>query len=249
MMVFEIFSNSNNTNDFPSEDDLQVRFFFRNGTADSQNLQEYPLFGYGPDRSVISWTDFRNTVADFAILNTGHWCYVCGAQTSFCNQLTQIVIGTPGDSSSGSGSSGRKVLSPAIYAVIGAVVILALLMLTTIILALFGFRLQRNGKSHRASDLGHLQTSPISAGAGGFKGAEKLASDVDLTLKGGAGATVIRHERVGSWELKDGPKSPTSLNKDIEDGRVRSMVDYGRRSEESARVDPFADPVKPKDHI
>ena len=244
-MVFEIFSNAN-TEEFPPEDNLKVRFFFRNGTADDEILQEYPLFGHGPSESVISWPDFRSTVANFAVLNPGHWCYVCGAQTSFCNQLTQIVIGTPQDPSA-SGSNSRKVLSPAIYGVIGAVVVLAFLIIGIIVLVLIGFRLQRvEKKNNRASDLGQLRTS---AGAGGFKGAEKLASDVDLTVKGGAGATVVRHERVGSWELNDAPKSPTSLDKDIEDGRVMSMADYGRRSDDLDRIDPFADPVKPKDHI
>lgn len=92
-----------------------------------------------------------------------------------------------------------------------------------------------------------------------------MASDTDLTIKkGGAGASVIRHERVGSWELKDSPSSPTesrsagSLDKEIEAGRtgtdrkerVVSTADYGRKSEDGiGAVNPFGDPVKPVDHV
>ena len=93
------------------------------------------------------------------------------------------------------------------------------------------------------------------SGNGGFKGAEKLASDTDLRLKGGAGATVIRHERVGSWELNESPtdKKHSSLDKEIESGnvsRVVSKADYGRNSEDGiGNVNPFGDPVKPLDQV
>lgn len=84
---------------------------------------------------------------------------------------------------------------------------------------------------------------------GGFKGAEKLASDTDLRLKGGAGATIVRHERVGSWELNESPTDSkhTSLDKEIESERA---ANYERRSEDGiGNVNPFGDPVKAVDHI
>lgn len=84
---------------------------------------------------------------------------------------------------------------------------------------------------------------------GGFKGAEKLASDTDLHLKGGAGVTVVRHERVGSWELNDSPtdRRPSSLDRGIESGRA---ANYARRSEDGIEhVNPFGDPVKAVDQV
>jgi len=116
-----------------------------------------------------------------------------------------------------------------------------------VLLVVFGFRVDRRKRGNGA-DVGGLGV--LSGGGGGFKGAEKLASDTDLHLKGGAGATVIRHERVGSWELNESPKSPThsSLDKEIESGRVASTADYGRRHSEDG-ADPFGDPVKAVDQV
>lgn len=177
------------------------------------------------------------------------WCNACATENVFCRQLLNApaVIGQSGTQSHG--------LSPLISGVIGALVALALAALAFVALAFLGFRLQRRDQNSKASksDLGVLRTS---SGNGGYKGAEKLASDTDLRLKSGAGATVVRHERIGSWELKDGPQSPPpvypSLDKDLESGRVRSYVDYNRRSQEYEdleRVNPFGDPVKPADQI
>jgi hypothetical protein len=60
---------------------------------------------------------------------------------------------------------------------------------------------------------------------------------------------VIRHERVGSWELS----STARADKDVESGRMERVVsgaDYSRRrSEDDEGVNPFGDPVKPVDHV
>lgn len=259
-MAFELFSystsdvNDSTTIPFPPESDLYVRFLFRNGTGDDEKLDAVPLFGNSPSNTELQWYDFVNGMDEFTMRDVPDWCNVCAAETRFCMELAnEPSVSAP---KSNVGTSGNKRLSPTVSGAIGALVALALAVLAFLILAFFGFRLERKGKKPnkaRNSDLGVLRTS---SGNGGFKGAEKLASDTDLRLKGGAGVSVVRHERVGSWELNDGPRSPPpvypSLNKDLESGRVQSHADYGRRSEDYdglERIDPFGDPIRPADQI
>jgi hypothetical protein len=91
-----------------------------------------------------------------------------------------------------------------------------------------GIRLRRTTKKRR-SDLS------------GFKKSEKLASDPDLTSKVDP-ATGRGHERVGSWELKNGTDTqfgpltrPESVHRDHDD--------------DDLAVNPFTDPVKPHETV
>jgi hypothetical protein len=257
VMILELFSYSrdgenaaqNLSTPFPNTSDLWVRFLFRNGTSDDEGITAYPLFGRGLSETDMPWNDFAKGIADFAITDVADWCTVCDAVTLFC-QAIESNISNNGTTISYPYVASRNYnrLAPAVAGVIGAAVTLALFIIVALALVFFGFRIDRREKQNPAAkrgDLGVLKRS----GSGGFKGAEKLASDTDLTLKGGAGATIIRHERVGSWELNNSPTSPTthsSLDKEIESSRT----DYERRSEDGiGNENPFGDPVKPKDHI
>jgi hypothetical protein len=258
-MIFELFSNpstspsanKNLSTPFPGTDELFVRFLFRNGTSDTPII-EYPLFGRGNSEDDMSWSDFVLGMGDFSLDDEVEWCDVCNSITLFCEAIATDVSNTTSPSS----SSSKKGISPAIGGVIGATVTLAVAILVAVILSLLGFRLNYHEKRAKGvvpdvGGIGVLKRSG-SGTAGGFKGAEKLASDTDLTLKGGAGASVVRHERVGSWELNESPTSAKALDKDIESGRMERVVsgaDYGRRSEETERVDPFGDPVKVAEQV
>jgi len=119
-----------------------------------------------------------------------------------------------------------------------------------------GWRVHRRERGKRGS-----------AGLGGFKGAEKLASDVDLTHGvakdgTGAGVTVVRQERLGSWEMgmtrgKVGEGEGRAEGEGGAEGegqgeRVRSGAHYGRSAEEEedeVHVSPHADPVKIDDRV
>jgi hypothetical protein len=258
VMMLELFSYSdagenaaqNLSTPFPEVDDLWVRFLFRNGTNDDESITSYPLFGRGLFETDMSWKDFSEQIRDMSITDVATWCTACDAVNLFCQAVENNISNNSSTSvpyvslTSGNHDS----LAPAIAGVIGAAVTLALFMMIALALISVGYRIDRREKQNpavRRGDLGVLKRS----GSGGFKGAEKLASDTDLTLKGGAGATVIRHERVGSWELNHSPVSPiahSSLDKEIEAART----DYDRRSEDGiGNVNPFGDPVKPKDHI
>jgi len=259
-MAFELFSYVDDSNSynasspFPTTDELWVRFLFRNGTDDTDALNSYPLFGRGASLVDMSWSDFVMGMGNFALTEVSDWCTACQSINLFCEAIWDDT--NNGSSTDNSTASGEKKLSPVIGGVIGATLTLGLFIIVFIVLMLFGFRLDYHPKQKQSADgaeggIGVLKRN--GSGGGGFKGAEKLASDTDLRLKGGAGASVIRHERVGSWELNESPTSPTdqkhsSLDKEL--GRVVSTADYGRGSEDGiGNVNPFGDPVKAVDQV
>lgn len=163
----------------------------------------------------MALSDFTSSLSLFSVGSIADWCNTCDSYSIFCPAFAD------GLANSGSGSSRHRNnssgLSPAVAGVIGAIVALVVAALLFALLCLLaGFRVHRVRRGRRSE-------------LGGFKGAEKLASDQDLTLpKGGAGATVVPsssaesptvagappaaagvrgHERVGSWELREQAKA------------------------------------------
>ena len=159
----------------------------------------------------MSLDEFSNAIEGVAIDSVAEWCTLCASPSVFCPGYTS----NSGNGGSVTGNPNRvpAVQRPAIAGIVGAVIgiVITLALLGTLLaLAMLccGVRVYRN-KTKRRSELG------------GFKGAEKLASDVDLTVpKDGpvVGASVVGgrsagQERVGSWELRDAAKA-----KDLEVG-------------------------------
>lgn len=255
MMAFELFSSNNaNATDFPSQKDLWVRFLFRNGTDPSSQLLSYPLFGRGNSATDMKWFDFIQLIENIAIGDIATWCLTCGSLAMYC---PQFVDNRSNDTNSNNGNfspSGHSSISPTVAGVLGAVVTIAAFVLVTVAaIFLGGLRCYRRDSKRQSS-------------LGGFKGAEKLASDTDLTVaaaKGGAGATVIRHERVGSWELGDAKKN--ALDKGLDEGeggsesrttsgsidRVVSMADYSSKHDDDAIsiTNPYGEPVKTDERV
>jgi len=282
-MTFELFStpSADSTEQdnmpMPYEDSLFVRFLFRNGSASDADTRAYTLFGRGNADTVIPWADFQKAMAAFALTDILDWCRTCETKTFFCTAFEDISSDGDddfSDSSDGlvSGGSGSGGVSPTIGGVIGATVAVAAFIFLAAGLLLAGFRLEKrkkNGSGNKVlPDLGDISVLKRSGSGngganGGFKGADRLGSDADLAFtagKGGAGATVVRHERVGSWELGESPNGDSkhkSLDKEIEsggrNGRVVSGVDYSRRSRELEREldteNPFVDPVRAVDQV
>ncbi|KAI1843244.1 hypothetical protein JX265_012183 [Neoarthrinium moseri] len=186
-MVFELFSETDAT-DFPDTDDLWVRFLYRNSTDEDAPLYKYPLFGNGLSEDRIKYRDFTTSIHQFSINDMSTWCDTCDAVALFCNGVNRNSAGGTTTTQRGRRTSS---LSPAVAGAIGAVAAIAAIVLGAVLLAWFGgFRFTRL-KTGRQSSLG------------GFKGAEKMKSDNDVSIaRNGA-----RHERVGSWEL-GGPGRP-----------------------------------------
>lgn len=228
-MIFELFTMHDSYTEYPNTTDMFVRFLYQNSTDAYSSLIQYSLFGLSPSQATMSWADFVNLMSGITLSDIEQWCTLCGSASLFCSSSSAT---TSTDTPSHRG------LRPAVAGVIGAVVALAFIgLLVAIVMVVGGIRFERRGR--RTSQLG------------GFKGNEKLASDQDLTLpKGGADVVVSEeprgHERVGSWELREPVKVPNS----------RSGIDttaFGRGSHDldhdDTIVDPYAQPVKPRDTV
>lgn len=241
--VFELISmQSENTVAYPGPSDIFVRFLYQNGTGPDSSLVPYPLFGLSPSQELITLNDFVAGLQKFDIFSVEDWCTTCSSYAVFC----PAFVGTNGSlDPTGRISSYQRGLSPTIAGVVGAVVTLAVAALFVGAVMLFGGARVYRVRSKRRSKLG------------GFKGAEKLASDQDLTLpKGGAGAVVTTsgetapmrgHERVGSWELKDQAKAEDTRGQVLSAGAPRPR--RASYEDDDMPIDPHTLPVHPRSHL
>ncbi|CAI6238796.1 unnamed protein product [Periconia digitata] len=206
-------------------------------TNSTESLTSYSLFNDpSPD---TPWPTYQDMVQRIMLNHASSWCQLCDSPALFCagfdgssSAFDQFPKST--DTLLNGKWSTSKV-SPAVAGVIGAVVALVVAALVFAAGMVFaGVRVQRHpsSSSHHARSFhsppffffgrrgqgrfdrkyGGDTKSPFPfGGAGGFKGAAKLASDPDLSLHGnavppagaGMGAAVLKgHERVGSWELR-----------------------------------------------
>ncbi|KAG4222088.1 hypothetical protein PC116_g29437, partial [Phytophthora cactorum] len=158
-MVFELFTTDDDAV-YPREDNSWVRFLYRNGSGSDIPFTEYPLFGRGNSETRMTWADFQDGVDNSLGDNSGS------------------LDGFSG-SSSGSSQNSNASLSPAVAGVIGAVTAIAVLSLAGVSAFVFGgLRLRHRDPSDSTRRRSSL---------GGFKGAEKMASDHDVSVtKSGA---------------------------------------------------------------
>jgi len=243
-MVIELFTMvaDGESSSYPTDSsNLFVRFLYQNGTGEDAQLTQYPLFGADPDNGYVSFDDFAAGIEPIMMLSIEDWCSECGSYSIFCPAFE-------GENSSPGGtdslSTSRRGLSPAIAGVIGALVTLVVLALIIgLAMLLLGLRFFRV-KNKRRSELA------------GFKGAEKLASDQDLTIpKTRAGVVVTEddamvsrsHERVGSWELRDSGKAEEA-NQPI-DQISSTTLRRPSFEDDELQVNPYSKPVQAKDQL
>jgi hypothetical protein len=138
-----------------SADDLTVRFLWSNGTAATNGLKAYPLFG-GSD-TTISWNDFKTGMNKFAIADTQDWCTTCGNTDGSCASNS-----TDSSSPSTQSSSKSSNITKPVAGVIGALVTLGVILgIEALVMLLGGLRLVKK------STLAHGATG--AAAAGGIK--------------------------------------------------------------------------------
>ncbi|KAI9728571.1 MAG: hypothetical protein M1834_007599 [Cirrosporium novae-zelandiae] len=239
-MVFELFGVGDDINTYPDMDQLYVRFLFRNGTDDSSALISYPLFGNSPSQVDMSLEDFTSGMDSFTLGSVEDWCNTCGSLSIFCAGYANsgsIRWGT--NSSFDNSNSGKmNMMQPAVAGVIGAVAALAVAGIAFALMMLLGGVRMTRSRSKRRSELG------------GFKGAEKLASDPDLTVvKGSSGATVLNkdHQRLGSWELSEGHKAKAM---DIGEGpQTHSARHPSYQANDDISEHQIPDPVKADERV
>ena len=217
-MVFELIGNDKvQPGVYPDYDSLQVRFVYRANTNTSTPFLEQSLFGM--QGTVMRYLDFVAAMQKIS-MDVNQWCQTCESIQYFC--LARNANSSPTVASTFGAS---PLGNPAVAGVIGAVITVALVGLG-LLLAFFlgGFRVHRTGGQQRNSTLG------------GFKGAEKMASDRDVADgRGGA-----HHERVGSWELRDG--------KNVASDTVTTTRDFDRRHVDDDAISEMGIlPTKPRE--
>ena len=239
--VFELFAlREADIGTYPENSDLYVRFLYQNGTDPTSELVAYPMFGNSPSQTMMSLADFIASMENIMVFNIETWCNTCQSNAIFCPAFTNT------NDSGTLGTTTHHGLNPVIAGVIGALVALvcAALLFTTLML-LFGFRLRKTDSKRRS-------------GLNGFRGAEKLASDQDLTLaKGGAGASVTDatasrgHERVGSWELGEQAKAEEAQMTGSGMSGLTALPKARRPSyeDDEMNTNPYSKAVHPHDHV
>ncbi|KAL7799881.1 heterokaryon incompatibility domain-containing protein [Trichoderma ceciliae] len=195
-MIFELIGqDSGDVAAMPSPQEFMLRFTYRANADVGEPFSVYPLFSSGSDGQTIPYTSFLGRLQRFA-QDSLEWCRACRAVFApWCSTRSAT-------SSSGSSSESKKSsVSAPVAGVIGAVVTLAVTGLAGLALYIFGpCTFGRRPK-----------TNSRNASPGGFKGAGKMASDVDVAVtKRG-----MEHERVGSWELRDGSGEPPTRSAGI----------------------------------
>jgi hypothetical protein len=244
--VFELFAYTSNTSFFPvSLDDLWVRFYFRNGTelqSDQVAFQSYPLFSYGPSETDLRWRDFLNEATARAMISVSDWCDACQATSVFCPAFNATLFAAANASTEK--ASHASPISPGVSGVLGAILALTVAALGFALAMLLG-----GVRLHRKKTLQ----------AGGFRGTANMTPDRDVEVRnvggdgGGKGGAVVAeqavgasvmggHERIGSWEMKEPPSRLPAMG----DSMRFSLEDDGNEDYRRA-MDPFADPVRPKE--
>ncbi|KAK1999725.1 phosphoglycerate mutase-like protein [Colletotrichum falcatum] len=197
-MVFELVGDkpdagNDDADAYPTEENLYVRFLYRENAEPNTPFKEYALFGLADTETRVPYGRFKQEMLGFGV-DVSAWCRICGSVQPFCQwRNAQPTVGE---------AIRSAVEKPFVAGIIGAVIVLAVLGLAAVgAILVGGFRIQRPGASGTGPRLRRESRIPILFG--GPKAAEKMASDPDLSVsKRGS-----HHERHGSWELRDGPKA------------------------------------------
>ncbi|TPX11846.1 uncharacterized protein E0L32_007344 [Thyridium curvatum] len=208
-MVFELYSTSGNRTAPPPADpddsSLHVRFLYRPSADEGEAFAAHPIFGNGNMQTSMRLRDFVAAMGAVSIGSVAEWCGVCGSVNIFCSGLVPSQ-GGGGGSSSPFGLSGA--VGPVMAGVIGALVALAVVGLAAMGAFFVGrVRCYRARPQQQQQQQQQPQGRPTQSGGknlGGFKGPEKNASDVDVAVS----RSGVRHERMGSWELRSGSEIP-----------------------------------------
>ncbi|KAF9877577.1 hypothetical protein CkaCkLH20_04712 [Colletotrichum karsti] len=236
-MIFELIGDEPGRPDlYPKKNNLYVRFLYRKNADPSTPFEEFSLFGAPSAEPRMTFSYFKQEMLEFGI-DLATWCATCASSQTFCNPQRNA----DGQQRTVGESIRSAVKRPIVAGVIGAAIVLAALGLIVAAAVLGGFRIRRVGKDDNKDGGG---SSPVAAaGLGGFKAAEKMASDPDLTVS----RRGVHHERQGSWELREG--------RDVGAGQVGLVVDKGSVSPRMKTVDDDdtsdigASPVVPRESV
>ena len=148
-LVWELSTNAA-PSPLPSPDQMNVRFFFHNGTTDrSSDPIAYPLFG--TNQESLPWNTFVDKMNSISLGTQDAWCKACGNTTGSC--APQTASPTPASSSSTGGGGGGGGVSRGVAGVIGAMVTLAVVLgVEALIFLVAGLRLVSKRRLNAVSD-------------------------------------------------------------------------------------------------
>jgi hypothetical protein len=165
--------------------DLRVRFVFSNGTGGDASHRVYPLFRRVSKEEDMTWAEFSAGMEAIQVQGVDEWCRICKDQSSICG-------GVPPNGDSQDGRKARRGLSPPL---IGAVVVIAVLVLAVVLF--WGYR-RRVASGIRRSPKHSAVWLRGGGGRGGLMGGETTAGGALPTLS----ASVRRTS--GGNELRGG---------------------------------------------
>ncbi|CAJ2513337.1 Uu.00g014560.m01.CDS01 [Anthostomella pinea] len=161
-MTFELVTNATvSGSEYPSPDDVSVRFLFANGTAAQIEPRAYPLFGQS--ETLLPWNTFASEMGKFAIGTTAEWCQACGNTTGQCASSTSTDSGG-GDAAASSTSGKGNGISLPVAGVIGALVTLVVILgAEAAIYAISGLRLVKKSTLAQAGSGAGITTAGAKA--------------------------------------------------------------------------------------
>ncbi|GIZ47484.1 hypothetical protein CKM354_001057400 [Cercospora kikuchii] len=156
-MAFELYSDEDDAA-FPErgsiDQDLRVRFLFRNGTDEEDDLTSWTLGGLEAVDEVggMRVGEFKEMVEGEAVMSVGEWCQTCGSLAEFCVAANATMEMQQQEQATG-GDSGRDGLSAAAAGGIGAGVTLAVV--GPVALLIWALMSHRQRRSSAAAASGH----------------------------------------------------------------------------------------------
>uniref|UniRef100_L2GF13 Histidine acid n=1 Tax=Colletotrichum fructicola (strain Nara gc5) TaxID=1213859 RepID=L2GF13_COLFN len=227
------FWNPGRPDSYPKDSNLYVRFLYRKNADPGTAFEEYALFGSPAAEPRVTFSYFKQEMLKFGV-DVATWCSMCASSQPFCS-----VRSTEAPTI---GATIRAVVrKPYVAGIIGGAIVLAVLGLVVAAFVLAGFRIRRMGKEDNKD--GHQPAASL----GGFKAAEKMASDPDLSVS----KRGVPHERHGSWELREGRDVVTGVHGagiSVDKSSSASSVHSKDLDDDGASV-MGASPVTPRESV
>ncbi|PPJ50441.1 hypothetical protein CBER1_05577 [Cercospora berteroae] len=171
-MAFELYSEADNA-EFPDQGDvdrdLRLRFLFRNGTDEADDLMSWRLGGLESVDEVggMRFGAFKEMVKGKAVLSVGDWCQKCGSLAEFC-VAANATMETQQQQEQTTARDGNNGLSAAAGGGIGAGVTLAVVgVVALLVWALMSSKRRRSSDAATFGRASAKRGDSISTGKGG----------------------------------------------------------------------------------
>lgn len=171
-MAFELYSEADDAA-FPErgsiDQDLRVRFLFRNGTDEGDDVTSWTLGDLEAVDEVggMRFGEFKEMVEGEAVISVGEWCRTCGSLAEFCVAANATMETQQQEQATGEASE-RDGLSAAAAGGIGAGFTLAVVGIVALLIwALMSRRRRRSSVAATSGRASEKRGDSVSTGKGG----------------------------------------------------------------------------------